>query len=106
MLLKYAWKIKLINSCFQLENYFSERLEEILHTDYERYNNGENCTFVGPGHGTPIQTNNEWYYVYHTWKYNQVGQNPPGRVMNLDKIKWLDNKWPMIGVPSDFPQET
>ena len=106
MLLKYSWKIKLINSCFQLENYFSERLEEILHTDYERYNNGENFTFVGPGHGTPIQTNNEWYYVYHTWKYNLVGQNPPGRVMNLDKIKWLDNKWPMIGVPSDFPQET
>jgi arabinan endo-1,5-alpha-L-arabinosidase len=29
--------------------------------------------------------------------------NPPGRVLNIDKIKWKDG-WPFIGTPTDTPQ--
>jgi len=92
----------------KLETYFEEKIDNILHTDYKRYNAGENCTFVGPGHGSPIldSFNLSWYYIYHAWKYDQVLQNPPGRVMNLDKINWNSEGWPIIGtgIPSDTPQ--
>ena len=59
----------------QLDAYFSERFSDFLHTDYPRYNAGINCTFVGPGHGTPIKLANgsDFWYVYHTWKYDAVG---------------------------------
>ena len=93
---------------YQLEAYFEERIDEILHTDYERFEAGENCTFVGPGHGTPVLDDDlkSWYYIYHTWRYNQVLQDPPGRVMNLDKIHWNSEQWPIIGtgIPSDTQQ--
>ena len=93
---------------YQLEAYFEERIDDSLHTNYKRYNAGENCTFVGPGHGSPIldSFNLSWYYIYHAWKYDQVLQNPPGRVMNLDKINWNSEGWPIIGtgIPSDTPQ--
>jgi xylan 1,4-beta-xylosidase len=66
-------------------------------------------TFVGPGHGSPIQLENaDWWYIYHTWRYALVGANPPGRVMNIDKIIWGPDGWPTIGnsgIPSDTPQE-
>ena len=59
----------------QLDGYFSERFSDFLHTDYPRYDAGINCTFVGPGHGTPIKLANgsDFWYVYHTWKYDAVG---------------------------------
>ena len=59
----------------QLDAYFSERFSDFLHTDYPRYDAGINCTFVGPGHGTPIKLANgsDFWYVYHTWKYDAVG---------------------------------
>ena len=73
-----------------------------LHTDFERFDAGLNCTFVGPGHGTPILLDSgEYWYVYHTWKYGLVNVRPPGRVMNIDKIEWDDENWPHIGIPSD-----
>ena len=59
-------------------------------------------------HGTPVMDNEfkSWYYIYHTWRYDQVLQDPPGRVMNLDKIYWNSEGWPIIGtgIPSDTPQ--
>lgn len=76
-----------------------------LHTDLEKFENGENCTFVGPGHGSPvISPTNRWVYVYHTWRYGLVDVYPPGRVMNVDPIKFDENMWPMVGVPSDTEQ--
>ena len=60
---------------------------------------------MGPGHGTPIQlANGEFWYVYHTWKFNLVDENPPGRVMNVDQIQWNQDQWPVIGIPSDTPK--
>ena len=90
----------------QLEGYFSERFSDFLHTDYPRYNAGINCTFVGPGHGTPIKLANgsDFWYVYHTWKFGAVGTEIPGRVMNIDQILWTPDNWPVIGIPSDTPK--
>jgi hypothetical protein len=44
--------------------------EWFLHTDTDRFEAGENCTFVGPGHGSPLYVaeSDQWWYVYHTWK--------------------------------------
>ena len=89
---------------FQLETYFEEQFPDFLHTDYDRYDAGINCTFVGPGHGSPVKLESgDYWYIYHTWKYGQVNQDPPGRVMNIDQIKWTEDGWPFIGIPSDTP---
>ena len=90
----------------KLDGYFSERFPDFLHTDYPRYNAGINCTFVGPGHGTPIKLANgsDFWYVYHTWKFGAVGTEIPGRVMNIDQIQWTSDGWPVIGIPSDTPK--
>ncbi len=54
---------------FQIDQYYPEKRNEFLHTDYDRYLAGENCTFEGPGHGTPIQLDNgDWWYIYHAWR--------------------------------------
>ena len=77
-----------------------------MHTDFDRYDAGMNCTFVGPGHGTPLKLDSgEYWYVYHTWRYEMVNTDPPGRVMNIDKISWNDDGWPLIGFPSDISKQ-
>ena len=57
------------------------------------------------GHGSVIKApNGEDWIMYHAWKWHQVGQQPPGRVLCLDKIHWDVNVgWPYIGVPSSKP---
>ena len=35
--------------------------------------------------------------------FPQIMADPPGRVMNIDKMKWI-NGWPYIGIASDTPQ--
>ena len=82
---------------------------DFLHTNSYRYAPGFNCTFVGPGHGTPIKLNNgDFWYVYHAWRYDRIDVYPPGsdRVMNIDKISWTEDGWPFIGVPSDTYQSS
>ena len=74
-----------------------------LTTDSERYDAGDNCTFVGPGHGSVVRSQEDDWYVYHTWKFDLVNVNPPGRVLNIDRIQWDVDGWPFIGVPSDYP---
>jgi beta-xylosidase len=79
--------------------------EQFLHLDADRFEAGENCTFVGAGHGTPVRIANtdQYWYVYHTWRYDLLDVNPPGRVLNLDRITWTEDGWPRIGTPSDVP---
>ena len=28
---------------------------------------GHNCSFVGPGHGSVVEVDGEWWLVYHAW---------------------------------------
>jgi len=76
----------------------------VIETDWDRYNNNQNSTFEGPGHGSVVSdAAGDWWYVYHSWRYGHLNREP-GRVMLLDKISWNEG-WPWIGVPSDTPQE-
>ena len=34
---------------------------------------------------------NRKVHLYHAWRYDQVGQDPPGRVLNLDRILLNDD---------------
>ena len=76
----------------RLENSFNG---SILHT-------ANSNTFLGSGHGSVVylEESKEWWYVYHSWRKGKVKKNPPGRVMNLDRIVW-ENDWPWIGCPTD-----
>lgn len=58
----------------------------------------------GPGHGTIVKTPaNEYWHVYHSWKAGQIGK-PPGRIVLLDRIVWIDG-WPtMHAAPSNVSQ--
>ena len=47
--------------------------EDILHIDELKYANGDNITFVGPGHGSVVHLQSEDWYVYHSWAYKQIG---------------------------------
>ena len=59
------------------------------------------------GHGSTVQASDgtDWY-LYHAWRYRQMNQDPPGRVLLLDQLRWdelPDGPWPFIGTPSDTP---
>ena len=60
------------------------------------------------GHGSTVQTpNGDYWYIYHSWRYEELNKNPPGRVLLLDKIRWdihPDGLWPFVGTPSDQPR--
>ena len=82
----------------------------VVETDWERYDNGLNSTFEGPGHGSVLVDNDgDWWLIYHSWRYGKLLREP-GRVMLLDRIEWhadnnTDQLWPRVGsngVPSDF----
>ena len=51
-----------------------------------RYSFGENCTFVGPGHGSVVSLKNEDWFVYHAWAYKKIGHEYPGRMLMLGKL--------------------
>ena len=80
-----------------------------MFSDWDRYDNGVNSTFEGPGHGSVlVDTAGEWWLVYHSWRYGKLLREP-GRVMLLDKIEWHGDAqqelWPRVGqsgVPSDY----
>ena len=44
-----------------------------MHIDELKYANGDNITFVGPGHGSVVQLQSQDWYVYHSWAYKQIG---------------------------------
>ena len=51
--------------------------------------------FQGPGHGSVLQTpSGEWVHVYHSWQTGKVNTYPPGRMMLVDRIVWIDD-WPV-----------
>ena len=82
----------------------------VVQTDWDRYNNGVNSTFEGPGHGSVVETESgDWWLVYHSWRYGHL-MREPGRVMLVDRLEWhgapgLD-LWPRVegSVPSDTDQ--
>ena len=42
----------------------------VVETDWERYNNGLNSTFEGPGHGSVVvDTAGDWWLIYHSWRW-------------------------------------
>jgi len=90
----------------KIEGPYNKSDTHVVKIDLERYNKGVNCTFEGPGHGSVVQdaNKNDWL-IYHAWSYWKVGQNPPGRMMLLDKLVWNEEGWPQVhkGVPSDYP---
>ena len=55
----------------------------------------------GPGHGSVLRApGGDWVYVYHSWPSGRAGDNPPGRNVLLDRIRWQDG-WPhMDGAPT------
>jgi len=82
---------------------FIKRNKPILSTDWERYNKGENCSFIGPGHGSVVEQGGDWWLLYHAWRWGSLNDYQAGRVLLLDKILWRDG-WPVVGIPSDAPQ--
>ena len=59
------------------------------------------------GHGSTVKAadGTDWY-LYHAWRYHHMNEDPPGRVLLLDQLRWdelPDGPWPFIGVPSDTP---
>jgi len=81
---------------------FARGHRPVLTTDWERYNKGINCSFVGPGHGSIVDVEGDWWVVYHSWLYDRLN-DAPGRLMLMDKVKWEDG-WPVVGSPSDTPR--
>jgi len=79
-----------------------EGVDVFLHTDLEIFDAGENCTLVGPGHGSMVTIDDNQWFLYHAWRWGQVGA-APGRTLNLDLVKWSDDGWPHIGTPSVQP---
>jgi arabinan endo-1,5-alpha-L-arabinosidase len=86
----------------QVTGPFVRTQRPVLTTDWERYNQGINCSFIGPGHGSIIESGGDWWMIYHAWLYGQLNQEP-GRVLMMDKVVWKEG-WPIVGVPSDTPQ--
>lgn len=82
---------------------FIKRNKPILSTDWARYSKGENCSFLGPGHGSVIEHDGDWWMLYHSWLWGSLNDYNSGRVLLLDKMIWKDS-WPVVGVPSDTPQ--
>jgi arabinan endo-1,5-alpha-L-arabinosidase len=82
-----------------------EKLDKpVIETDWVRYNNGMNSTFLGPGHGSVVLDHaGDWWLLYHSWLFGHLAEDP-GRVVLLDKLTWEDG-WPRVGSPSDTIQQ-
>merc|ERR550532_2380676 len=74
----------------------------VITTDWDSMQQGHNCSFVAPGHGSVVDVDGEWWLYYHAW-INGKMNSEPGRLMMMDKIDWQDG-WPLVGVPSDGPR--
>ena len=46
----------------------------------------------------------EWWMIYHAWRFGKINTDPPGRQVLVDKILWTDDGWPYVGSPSQTPQ--
>ena len=57
-----------------IDGHYERYSEDILHIDELKYANGDNITFVGPGHGSVVQLQSQDWYVYHSWAYKQIGK--------------------------------
>lgn len=44
---------------------------------------------AGPGHGFPFSVNGTWWYVYHAWRPDAIGEDP-GRQVWLSPITFVD----------------
>lgn len=44
---------------------------------------------AGPGHGFPFRVRGAWWYVYHAWQPNSIGEDP-GRQVWLSPITFTD----------------
>eukprot|EP00090_Calanus_glacialis_P016170 TRINITY_DN25385_c0_g1_i1.p1 TRINITY_DN25385_c0_g1~~TRINITY_DN25385_c0_g1_i1.p1 ORF type:complete len:129 (-),score=27.31 TRINITY_DN25385_c0_g1_i1:2-388(-) len=82
---------------------FIKRNLPVIENDWSKLDKGENCTFLGPGHGSVVSSGDEWWVVYHAWLYGKVDQEP-GRQLMLDKIVWQAG-WPTVGTPSVGKQQ-
>lgn len=52
--------------------------------------------WAGPGHGSVVRTpKGAWAHVFHAWRADAVGKNPPGRQVLLAPIAW-GNGWPTM----------
>jgi beta-xylosidase len=56
-----------------------------------------NDVAAGPGHGMPIKVGPHWWYVYHAWQPDHVGEDP-GRLVWLSRLKFTD-EGPVIDGP-------
>jgi len=95
-----------------LHERFTKHPTPVVETDWERWGNGENSTFVGPGHPCVV---GDWL-VYHAWLYDHISadQEVPGRQLLLDRLLWTETRstngsvtqWPRVdgGRPSDTEQ--
>lgn len=61
-----------------------------------------NAEAAGPGHGMPIKVGERWWYVYHAWEPDSIGQ-PPGRLVWLSQMRFTDEGL-KIDAPSRKPQ--
>merc|ERR1712062_40660 len=65
---------------------FIKRRHAILETDWVQY--GKGVTWVGPGHGSVLQTGGAWWMFYHAWSSDTIASQQPGRQLLLDRIHW------------------
>ena len=97
----------------ELEGPYRKGEIPVVETDWDRYDQGLNTTWEGPGHGSVVKDEaGAWWLVYHSWSYRHDQlETDPGRVMLLDRLEWhgspLTHLWPRLGgggVPSHSPQ--
>ena len=94
---------------------FVKRNYPVLETDWSLYGSvrlpslagsvdvvplqGQNSTWVGPGHGSVVEEGGAWWMFYHAWAWASVGHQSPGRQLLLDRVLWRRG-WPVLGSPS------
>ena len=85
------------------DNLFPELQVKLLFKTLQPLNY-ENISFslLFPGHCSVVQTGDEHWLVYHAWRYGQILQTPPGRMLLIDQIQWTEDQWPVVGYPSDY----
>ena len=48
----------------------------VVETDWDRYEQGVNSTFEGPGHGSVVEDGaGDWWLIYHSWRYGHLMRN-------------------------------
>jgi len=85
---------------------YTKDTQPVVEVDRLRYDQGVNCTFEAPGHGSVVKdiAGTPWL-LYHAWPYQRKEVFPPGRVLLLDRLV-LEDGWPRAegGHPSDRPR--